>query len=214
MKISPERSEDASKPPQPVFRTILGNELDGLPKPIRDMHDAGASFNMSGTATVQRGKGWLAGLVAAVFRFPAEGSKVPVRVEIDKYGARETWTRTFAGQSFTSEISRGHGREQHLMIERFGPFAFALALVVDGQLLRYVVRSWKFCGIPLPRTWAPGGESFESAKDGQFGFDVEIGMPLIGLIVQYSGTLSPEVRFGAPENCRSHKLAKTPVIDL
>jgi hypothetical protein len=36
------------------------------------------------------------------------------------------------------------------------------------------------------------GTSFESEKDGRFRFDVEIAVPLIGLIVAYRGTLSAE----------------------
>jgi len=68
---------------------------------------------------------------------------------------------------------------------------FSIALVVVEGKLRFVVRRWKFLGIPLPRRWAPAGDTFESSADGQFCFHVEIRHPLAGLIVRYSGWLVP-----------------------
>ena len=45
--------------------------------------------------------------------------------------------------------------------------------------------------MPLPRTLLPRGTSFESERDGRFGFDVEIAAPFVGLIVAYRGRLEP-----------------------
>ena len=176
-----------------IFRSILGSAFDKLPMPVQEMHDAKAELRLSGVAKVRRGKGWLAGFVAALFQFPFEGEAIAVDVLIKKSANDETWIRTFAGRSFSSIITRGHGRDEHLLVERFGPFEFAIALVVEQDLLRFIVRSWKFCGIRLPRTLAPGGDSYEFSQDGQFGFDIAIGHPLIGLIVKYSGTLMPTI---------------------
>ena len=58
--------------------------------------------------------------------------------------------------------------------------------------LRLVVRRWSAFGVPLPLALAPRGEAFESADDGRFNFHVEIGLPLIGLIVRYRGWLVPQ----------------------
>lgn len=188
-----QREGETQSPSCPVFRTILGNAWSGLPKPVQDMHDAAGELRMTGVATVERGKGWLARLVAAFFQFPAEGHDVTVDVLIKKDLRHETWIRTFAGRSFSSILSLGQGGADKLMTERFGPFEFAIALVADGGLLRFIVRGWKIWGIPLPRAWAPGGNTYEFSREGRFGFDIEIGHPLIGLIVKYSGTLVPAV---------------------
>jgi hypothetical protein len=48
-------------------------------------------------------------------------------------------------------------------------------------------------GLPLPRGLAPRGDAFESAEDGRFNFNVEIGHLLTGLIVRYRGWLVPRV---------------------
>ncbi len=74
--------------------------------------------------------------------------------------------------------------------ERFGPVAVYMALVVDGEGLRYVIRKWTFCGIPLPLALGPRSTATESVHEGKFRFDVEISHALTGLIVRYRGTLS------------------------
>jgi len=78
-----------------------------------------------------------------------------------------------------------------LLCERFGPFAFGLALVLEGERLKLVVRRWSFLGLQLPRALAPGGEAYEHAADGRFNFHVEITLPVVGLIVRYRGWLMP-----------------------
>jgi hypothetical protein len=41
----------------------------------------------------------------------------------------------------------------------------------------------------MPKVFLPTGASFETERDGQFCFDVEISLPLIGPIVAYRGAL-------------------------
>jgi hypothetical protein len=78
------------------------------------------------------------------------------------------------------------------MCERFGPFAFGLALVRETDRLRLVVRRWRVFGIPLPAALAPFGDAYESAEDGRFHFHVEIRLPVVALVVGYRGWLVPQ----------------------
>ena len=64
-----------------------------------------------------------------------------------------------------------------------------LALVTGKGHLEYRVRCWTFLGIPMPMFMAPGGRTYEFAKDGRFHFHVEIAHPWFGLIVRYQGWL-------------------------
>jgi hypothetical protein len=123
--------------------------------------------------------------------FPHAGTGIPVRVDFHREGGREVWRRNFAGKAFFSTQEEGRGCFERLLCERFGPFAFGLALVLDRDKLRLVVRRWSVFGVPLPLALAPRGEAFESADDGRFNFHVEIGLPLAGLIVRYRGWLLP-----------------------
>ena len=108
----------------------------------------------------------------------------------------ELWQRTFGGGArahrFSSLQDEGRGRFARLLCERFGPFRFALALIVDEDRLRLVLRGWSLFGLPLPRILALRIAAHESAPDGCFHFDVEIAHPLVGLIVRYRGWLIPE----------------------
>ena len=72
--------------------------------------------------------------------FPASASDIPVEVRFDVAGGRETWRRTFAGKSFESLQEEGTGRSARLLVERFGPLTFAMAVVVGDGKLELVLR--------------------------------------------------------------------------
>jgi hypothetical protein len=175
----------------PLYRRILGAAWTALPEPLQAMHDLKSRLTAEGVAEVERGRGLLARLIAKLFGFPQAGRDVPVRVEFERRENEEIWRRNFAGRSFASVQSAGSGRSDHLIVERFGPFGFAIAAVLAGDRIQLVLRRWSFLGLPLPLWLAPGGEAYERAADGRFHFHVELGHPLIGLIVRYRGWLAP-----------------------
>lgn len=173
----------------PLYRIILGAAWDVLPKAIRDMHDLTGAKSATGRAIVERGRGAMARAIGALFRFPGEGRDVPLRVTFRRENGREIWQRDFAGRKFSSTQECGRGGFEGLLCERFGPFAFGLALVVDGARLDLVVRRWTLFGLPLPLTLAPHGVAYEIAEGGKFSFHVEIAHRFAGLIVRYRGWL-------------------------
>lgn len=175
----------------PLYRKVLGSAFNALPPKVQELHGSSAPRQWTGVAQVQRGRSWLGASVAALIGFPKTGFGLPVTVTFSPEGDAERWTRIFAGKSFSSVQMVGMGKDQHLIVERFGLASFALALVVDGDRLVLVPRRWSFLGIPMPRFLLPNGSSFEREQAGQFYFDVEITAPLIGRIVAYRGTLSP-----------------------
>lgn len=185
------RATNEGAGPLPLYRRVLGNSYDMLPAPLRRLHDIVGPAAAAGTASVTRGNGMLARLVAACAGFPRAGENVSVQVAFRTAAGGETWRRTFAGRSFASAQEEGSGRWQHLIVERFGPLSFALALVVEGGRLRLVMRGWRALGVPMPVALAPRIDSFEHAEDGRFNFHVEIGHRLTGPIVCYRGWLAP-----------------------
>ncbi|MEK0268047.1 DUF4166 domain-containing protein [Stenotrophomonas rhizophila] len=68
----------------------------------------------------------------------------------------ERWTRTFAGRRFSSLQTQGQGRNEALLVERFGVISVALALLVDNGRLQLVPRRWSLLGMPLPQWLLPG----------------------------------------------------------
>jgi Domain of unknown function (DUF4166)/Saccharopine dehydrogenase NADP binding domain len=175
----------------PLYRRVLGAAFDELPKPIRDMHAFSSVHTASGVAEVERGTNPLSRLIGWIFGFPSAARAVPVQVQFTAKNGREIWRRSFGDKSFSSEQFEGTGRSEYLLVERFGIFSFAMALVWAEKRLSLVVRRWSCLGIPLPLSLAPGGEAFEFVRDGKFHFHVEIKLPLAGLIVRYRGSLVP-----------------------
>ncbi|AWH22221.1 SDR family oxidoreductase [Stenotrophomonas sp. ZAC14D2_NAIMI4_6] len=174
-----------------LYQRVLGDAYARLPATVQALHAPGAAQRWVGQAQVERGRGVLSRVLGRIFGFPAAAANVPVTVQFSPEAGGERWTRTFNGQRFSSLQTEGKGRDEALLVERFGAVAVALALVVDGGRLQLVPRSWSVLGIPLPRALLPGDQSFEYEADGRFVFDVEIGAPGVGRIVHYRGTLQP-----------------------
>lgn len=173
----------------PLYRKILGSAFATLPLQLRELHGSTAAREWTGFAEVQRGRGPAAAILVALFGFPRAASKVPITVTFLPEGDAERWVRNCDGKRFSSVQSVGTGRDEHLVVERFGPARFALALVAESDRLALIPRQWSIFSIPMPKFLLPTGASFETEQDGQFCFDVEISMPLIGRIVAYRGTL-------------------------
>lgn len=182
------RSED---PGAPFYRRILGPAFDRLPPRVRELHETEAQRQWRGQAEVRRGTNPLARLAAAIIGFPRAGIATPVSVTFTPEARGERWTRDFGGRKFSSLQHEGTGRNTRLLVERFGPAAFAMALVVEGDRLTLVPRRWSLFGVPMPRALMPSGPSFETDDNGKFRFDVDIRLPLAGLVVAYRGTLEP-----------------------
>ncbi|ACI53965.1 Saccharopine dehydrogenase [Rhizobium leguminosarum bv. trifolii WSM2304] len=177
----------------PLYHRVLGSAFEQLPPAIAAIHSvgpAGGARIASGRARIERGRGFLAGIVARLIGFPPAGEDVPVTVRFTADGEKEIWTRDFGGKTFHSLQLEGKDRDRHLLAEVFGPFRVLVALVPEGNKLRLVVRGWRFLGLPLPLFLAPGGETFEEERDGRFRFHVEIGGRLTGLVVRYTGWLA------------------------
>lgn len=186
---------------EPLYRRVLGSAWEHLPQPIQDLHSVADERHFSGRAAIDRGKGWIGRLLAAFYRFPAEGADVPVAVTLKRQDDGERWQRSFAGKLFSSWQYEGQGRGRHLVEEQFGPVTVGLALVLNDDRLNYVVRRWSFLGIPMPRFLAPCGTTFEYVAQGRFHFHVEIAHPWFGLIVRYRGWLEDALK--SPANCEA-----------
>lgn len=160
-----------------------------MPEPLQAMHDLHDELVANGVASVARGSGILSRFAGWLIGFPPEGDDVPVMVVFHLQAGREHWRRSFGNRSFSSVQEQGHGRNEWLLCEVFGPLKFAMALVLEDDRLRLVVRRWSAFGIPMPRRLAPRINAYEFAKDGRFHFHVEIAHPVTGPIVAYRGWL-------------------------
>ena len=176
----------------PLYCKLLGSAFETLPPRLKELHGAAAMRRWTGHAEVRRGRGVMARIIGAIVGFPKAASQASVTVTLSPEEEAERWTRTFDNKVFSSVQSCGTGKNQYLLVERFGMASFALALVVKDGRLNLVPRRWSLLGMPMPGFLLPTGLSFETEKSGEFCFDVRISAPLVGLIVSYKGTLKPE----------------------
>lgn len=177
----------------PLYKQVLGSTFETLPDKVQAIHAMSNARSWYGFAKVRRGNGILAKAIARVFGFPSATESTPATVSFSPEGGGERWTRNFGGAIFNSFQTRGTGRDECLLMERFGVIKVGLALVVENNRLILIPRNWTILGLPLPKFLLPSGNSFETEKNGIFHFDVEISAPFIGLIVGYSGTLEPKL---------------------
>lgn len=173
-----------------VFRTILGDQFENIPPKLQALHGDPETI-WTGEAKVQGASNPLAKLIAAIVGVNIKTGQTPLTVKFTADETGEHWIRNFGGQVFRSRFSLGKGRNTHLAVERFGIVKVGLALVKDGERLRFIPRRCTVLGIPLPKFLMPQEESFEYEKDGKFHFNVAVRLPIIGLIAAYEGWLEP-----------------------
>ena len=174
--------------PSSLFERAIGIGFEGLPDPIRVLHETTGQSVWRGTVSVESATSPLAGLVARIFGFPQAGEDVPVEVCIEAGRDRSIWRRKIGSSRFVSRLSspRPLGR----VVESFGPFGFDLTLTPEDRRLVYRVQGWRVLGVPMPKAWAPTTATHEQIDDeGRFTFDVEIGLPFSGRMVRYRGWL-------------------------
>lgn len=171
----------------PVFRQVLGRELDELGGAVAGTHDAVTPRHFRGGASVEGGSGLQARIAAFLFGFPPSSEAVEVEVYKDVVDGAEVWTRRFEGRCFRSVLrptERG-------MSERFGIFTFDLDLKVEGGKLHFPVKGGRCLGVPIPKALLPQSEAVEAEFEDRFTFDVHLKAPTGATLVHYRGWLEP-----------------------
>jgi hypothetical protein len=174
----------------PLYKRILGEAWDALPAPLAALHNVvSQELKAEGSARVKTGKHPFARLLAALYGFPRPGEQVPVKVTFHRKDNGELWERDFAGKKFSTLQFEGRGYADRLLLERFGPVTFWMALVLKEGKLHSITRRWSVFGVPLPLILAPNASVYEYADGNDFCFHVEVKHWLMGLLIRYEGTL-------------------------
>ena len=172
-----------------LYEDILGEAYDYMSEPLQNLHRIGAGKTFEGQCKVTRGTNPLSHIVAAIFGLPKASPSIPVKVVLTKDGHKEIWERFFDGKRMVSTQEAGSGKQSRLVIERFGPIAIYIAILVEDGKQILKTTGWSIFGIPLPKALTPGGKVFEHAKDGRFNFHVDLVAPIFGRLVKYEGWL-------------------------
>lgn len=172
-----------------LYEEILGESYDAMSAPLQKLHRIGAGKTFKGRCRVTRGSNPLSHIVAALFGLPKASPDIPVKVVLTKDGHKEIWERFFDGKRMVSTQEAGRGKQSRLVIERFGPIAIHIAIIVEDGKQILKTTGWSIFGLPLPKFLTPGGEVFEHEKDNRFNFHVDLVAPIFGRLVKYEGWL-------------------------
>lgn len=180
------RTEQISKPLNPIFAQVLADDFAKLPEAIRKTHETAVFGRWQGEARVERGSTLWSRFLGWAFRFPQASEKTTVEVTKTITPKGETWVRRFGESQFFSKLAA----TPKGMTERFGPFTFSIGLSVKDGALHYPVRSGRLWFIPIPNICLPISETREYVSDGVFCFDVKLLSPFARkLVVHYKGWL-------------------------
>lgn len=175
-----------------VYRRALGARFAELSPQLQRLHDVTAPQAWVGQSDVTRGRGLLARIIAIFAGLPESGAGQPLRVTFTPAGegeaASELWERRFSGRLFrTRQWCRG----EHI-VEAAGLVRFIFRPVVADGTLALQLEGFRVLGVPMPRLFHPRVATREYETQGRYRFEVEAGLPLVGLLVRYVGWLEPE----------------------
>jgi saccharopine dehydrogenase-like NADP-dependent oxidoreductase len=172
------------------FQRILGASFDQLPAPVRALHSLTHSLNTAGLAEIRTAPGPLPWLICQIAGLPRDGSDVPVTVFFRPEGnGHEFWRRRFVDRRYASTLSTEERDGKMLLIEQLGPFQLSFHLEPTSKGLVWLLVTWKFMGVPLPRWTLLKVKCLESGDGDRFVFDIDFAFPLIGPVIHYRGWL-------------------------
>jgi hypothetical protein len=168
-----------------LYPLLLGEAWGTLGEPVRRLH-AGGLGPHRGTFSVRRGRG-VAGWLAAIGGLPAAGESVPVTLELGRWAGSERWRRTFGDRTLTTTQSR----DATELVERFGPVACRFRLEArEGALCFVQTGAALWLGrlrVRLPRWLSPRVAGMARASGAHVRVEVSVAVPIVGLLVAYSG---------------------------
>ncbi len=198
---SVERSDDS------IVGVLLGAQLASLAPVVRTVHAMPRDTWCQGTLWVRQARSRVGRMLARSMHLPRSTGNTPVTLSIRRPGAgcsrspHERWHRSFGGEIMASDQTT----DGHLLLEHMGHVELAFELrVADRRLVLHQVRARARLGarsFPLPRWMAPRVEASvgPSPAGDQIDVSVCIGAPLVGTLISYRGSLTPQDSL-APED--------------
>lgn len=165
-----------------VLQNHMGENFGQLASLLQEAHTG--SKRLEGMVEVKRG-GLLANIICTVFRFPRAASQAHLVVECEHTADAMHWKRHFDGFVMESHFA---GKGEYL-IEYLGPLALAFKAEEQHGELHYRFIKTHMWGLPLPDFLSPQVLACEKEVNGQYCFNVEVRMFLVGMVIAYGGVL-------------------------
>lgn len=173
----------------PFWHVVRQKDLQIAPV-VLALHAGSGKRHLVGRADIKRGTHPIARLALWVCGFPPRGRDVPLILTVCSTQTHTDWVRDFNGHKTLSRL--WFDADRLAVQEAFGPFRLRLDLHADHGQLLIKVAGVSFCGIPLPRWLHPISETREFENEaGKFAFDVSGHLRGFGLLIRYTGHLTP-----------------------
>jgi hypothetical protein len=172
--------------PLPLYAQALGPLFHRLAPVLARLHGPGER-RLTGTLRVRVGKRPLVRLLLKLARMPQANEGARCHVLLTTRDGIERWERQIGDQRMVSHQILGGERE---IIERVGPLAIRLRTAVRKGGLWQRSFGTTALGLPLPAIFGMQIVARERPIDARTLYcDVRLRSPLLGCLLQYSGTL-------------------------
>ena len=169
-----------------LYRTVMGDAFDRLAGPVRRFHSLAGRHELHGWVDVRAPGSWAARLLAICLGAPTRAAQGPIRFELWAQPDAETWTRFFPNRTMRSVLKKDGIR----VTEKLGASRLAFELVEVAGALEMRLETLHFWGMPCPRWLMPDITARETGESQRLNFQVQAAVPMIGLVVSYSGYLA------------------------
>jgi hypothetical protein len=164
----------------------LGASFARLPEIVQRAHRG--TVRLSGKAKVERGGG-LGGLIALAMRLPKSNPAADLTVDAWHFDDHMIWSRDFDGRVMESTFRK----DEDFLVEKIGLISLYMEPTVEDSRLYYRLAGTYLGPIALPAALAPTMIAWEGERDGQYAFEVDVVLPIVGRVIRYSGSLDVQV---------------------
>jgi len=172
---------------EPLYKRLLGERYQTLPPTVQALHDVQGSVTWRGRFIAIRGQHPLSRLIASLLSLPKAGDDLPLSVTFTQDGEKEHWERDFDGHRFSSLQWTQNGK----LYEKLRLVTLIFIIEANAQELRLQLEDVRLFGLSV-KGLRPQVSAVESERDGIFHVDVEVRLPLLGLLVEYHCWLERE----------------------
>ncbi len=134
---------------------------------------------------VERGKSWVAKVVAIAMGLPDSGINTPVTINVTELRGHILWIRTFGKKKFKTL----QWFEGETLCEKRGITTFYFDLEIAEEKVHYQQRALRIASITMPKGMATQVEGIVQASGPGWRIDVTISHPGIGVICRYNGEM-------------------------
>lgn len=170
-----------------LYQRALGEQYAQLHPALRRFH-AATQASSSGTCTVRHGATWLHRIAAWWAGFPAQGTDLPLKLEINASGDVERWIRTFG----PSEWETSQTLRKGTLIESMGWTHIHLDLQEHKGGMLFQSSAVAFGWLRFPRWLTPTVWALVTPIEKGWTIDMRVKAPILGLLLSYKGEVFPD----------------------